>query len=40
MAADSTTLVAGTPEQLKKLVATETARWQKLVTQAGIKLEE
>lgn len=39
MAADSTTLVAGTPDQLKKLVATETARWQKLVSQAGIKLE-
>jgi tripartite-type tricarboxylate transporter receptor subunit TctC len=39
MAADYTTLVAGSPGDLKKLVATETARWQKLVSQAGIKLE-
>lgn len=40
MSADNTTLVAGTPEQLRRLVATESARWQKLVRQAGIKLEQ
>ncbi len=40
MAADNTTLVAGTPDQLKRLVATESARWQKLVSQARIRLED
>lgn len=38
--ADGSTMVGGSSEQLKKLVATETERWRKLVQEAGIKSDD
>lgn len=40
LSADGTIGVGGSPEQLKQLVATESARWKRLAREAGIRLEE
>ena len=40
LGADGTVVVARPPEDLKKLVAGETARWKKLAAEQGIKIDE
>jgi len=33
-------MVGSSPEQFRQVIATETERWRKLITAAGIKPEE
>jgi len=40
LADDGTIMIGSTPEQLRNYVADESARWRKVVTDAGIKLVE
>jgi tripartite-type tricarboxylate transporter receptor subunit TctC len=40
MEADGYNMVGGSPEDMRKLVATETERWKQIVARTGIKLEE
>ena len=40
LASSGTVAVGSTPEQLRKLIATETARWRQVVRDGDIKLEE
>jgi tripartite-type tricarboxylate transporter receptor subunit TctC len=37
---DGSQMVGSTPEQFRKMIITETARWKKLVAETGIKLED
>jgi tripartite-type tricarboxylate transporter receptor subunit TctC len=39
LAADGLTAAGGTPEQFRAILASETARWGKVVKQAGVKIE-
>jgi tripartite-type tricarboxylate transporter receptor subunit TctC len=39
LAKQGLTITGGTPERLAQFIATETAKWQKVVNEAGITAE-